>query len=522
MILNVYSSLNMSNLGTRGEQESTSTSAIVKSAIPVACHSRSLLGAIFAAVLVAVFPLGGCIGHKTIAAKPNVRIPTNWSTETSNTRTTTSEDLSTWWQRLGDDTLSGLIEQALKNNPDVRSARSRLREARAQRKLAAANRFPTVTASASSSGNKSSGFSTSNLFSENFDASWEPDVFGAKRNALRAADADAEATEADLHNIQVSLVAEVALNYVALRSYQSRLEIACENEASQSETLQLTEWRAQAGLVSSVDVEQARTNLEQTQATIPSLETSIAQSQYLLATLLGSSPGALKQQLSSAASVPAVSDTLAVGIPAETLRQRPDVRTAEEKISAETARLRQAEVARYPSFSLSGSVGIEQVIGAAAFGSLGPLTGLTKVASFSGTALQTLFDRGRIRAQIEVQNAVQEQAVISYESTVLTALKDVENALVAIAKSRERLASLHQAAESARNAALLARNRYTAGTTDFQTVLDTERTVFTIEDSIAQTDADHASAVVQLYKALGGGWSQDAGVTAANGERSHS
>jgi multidrug efflux system outer membrane protein len=347
-------------------------------------------------------------------------------------------------------------------------------------------------------------------------------VFGAKRSALQAADADAQATEASLRNTQVSLVAEVALNYVELRSYQARLEIARKNEASQSETLQLTEWRAQAGLVSSVDVEQARTNLEQTRANIPSLETNIAQSEHLLATLLGLSPGTLKQQLASPGPVLGVPDTVAVAIPAETLRQRPDVSAAEAKIIAETARLRQAEAARYPTFSLSGSLGIEQVVGAAAFGTLGAVSGTSKVASFSGSVLQTVFDRGRIRAQIGTQNAVQEQAVISYESTVLTALRDVENALISLAKSRERLASLNKAAESARNAALLARNRYAAGTTDFQTVLDTERTALTIEDSVVQTEADHSSAVIQLYKALGGGWSAGTAAPATKSKRSDS
>jgi NodT family efflux transporter outer membrane factor (OMF) lipoprotein len=424
--------------------------------------------------------------------------------------TTSSEDLSKWWERFGDNILSSLVEQALKNNPDVRTAQSRLREARAQRSLAAANRFPTATVSGSSSGNKTSGSATTDLLSATFDASWEPDVFGAKRKALEAANADAAATEADLHKTQVSLAAEVALNYVELRSFQSRVEIVRRNTASQAETLQLTEWREQAGLVSSVDVEQARTNLEQARASIPSLETSIAENEHRLATLLGLTPGTLKQQL-AAAPMPSVPDTVAVGIPADTLRQRPDVHAAEQRIVAETARLRQTEAARYPTFSLGGSLGIEKLtggaLGAVTGGTLATVSGVSKVASFSGSALQTLFDRGRIRSQIEIQNAVQEQAVISYESTLLTALEDVENALVSLARSRERLAALNTAGTSARNAALLARNRYTAGIADFTTVLDTERTALTIEDSIAQTQGDRISALIQLYKALGGGWS---------------
>jgi len=355
------------------------------------------------------------------------------------------------------------------------------------------------------------------------DASWEPDVFGAKRNALRAANADLQASEASLHDTQVSLIAEVALDYVDLRSYQERLEIAHRNEASQAETLQLTEWRAQAGLVSSSDVEQARSNLEQTRAEIPSLETGAAQSKHRLSILLGLTPGALHQQLVNANPVPSVPDSVAVGIPADTLRQRPDIRSAEAKVIAETARLRETEASRYPSFSLTASLGLEQILsGGSSFSTIGGGTvaalggGTTKYASVAGSVLQTLFDRGRIRQQIEIQNAVQEQSVISYESAILTALEDVENALVSLQNSRTRLASLNTAAEAAQNAASLAQNRYSAGLADFQTVLDTERTVLSIQDSLATTKADRATALIQLYKALGGGWSPTSTTVSTN------
>jgi NodT family efflux transporter outer membrane factor (OMF) lipoprotein len=464
--------------------------------------------------LASVLALTGCVAKRTNARKPAMVVPPSWSSSIEGIVTKPSEDLSKWWERFGDNTLTNLIEQGLKNNTDLRTALSRLREARAQRNLTAANRFPKATVSVSNSTSKTSGSATTDQLSAAFDASWEPDVFGAKGNALQAASADAKAIEADLHKTQVSLAAEVALNYVELRSFQSRVEIARRNTASQAETLQLTEWRAQAGLVSSVDVEQARTNLEQTRASIPSLETGIAENEHRLAILLGLAPGTLKKQLDAVAPLPSMPDTLAVGIPAETLRQRPDVRAAEQRIIAETARLRQTEAARYPSFSLSGSLGIEKLTGNA-LGSVtgGTLTaatgGVSKVASLSASVLQTIFDRGRIRSQIEIQNAVEEQAVISYEATVLTALEDVENALVSLQKNRERLAALNRAGSSARNAALLARDRYTAGLADFTTVLDTERTVLTVEDSIAQAQADRVSAVIQLYKSLGGGWSSE-------------
>ena len=474
---------------------------------------RLLRAATLVALLSSVFLFSGCLA-RTRPAQPTITPPPSWSSAGPDTAQSPTGDLTQWWNRLGDGCLSDLIAQALKNNTSLRTARANLREARAQRNLAAANRFPTVTGTTSGSGSESSspGGSTGNVFSAELDASWEPDVFGAKRQALRAANADLATTEADLQSTQVSLVAEVALDYVDLRSYQTRLEIARRNTASQAETLQITEWRAQAGLVSSIDVEQARSNLEQTRAGIPSLETSAAESKHALSILLGLSPGALNRQLDTTAPVPSAPDTVAVGIPADTLRQRPDVRAAEQKIVAETARLWQQDAARYPSFSLSGSFVLEQLLGGTSIGAVtgGTFTaltvGTTKSGSGSGSVVQTLFDRGRIRQQIEIQNAVQEQAVISYESTVLTALEDVENALVSFQKSRERLAALNTAGDAARNAALLARNRYTAGLVDFQTVLDTERTALTVEDSIAQTQADRTTALIQLYKALGGGW----------------
>lgn len=354
-------------------------------------------------------------------------------------------------------------------------------------------------------------------------------MFGSYGNALRAARADVGNSEATLQNTLVSLVAEVALDYVDLRAYQLRLEISRKNAASEAETLQITEWRAQAGLVSSIDVEQARYTLEQTRAGIPSLEIDVAQSEHALSTLLGVSPGTLNYQLAAAAPIPSVPDTVAIGIPADTLRQRPDVRAAEQKIIAETARLWQKNAARYPSFSLSGSFLVEQLLGTASGGAVSGgttialMSGTTLLGSGSGTITQTLFDRGHIRQQIEIQNAVQEQAVISYEATVLTALQDVEDSLVSFEKSRERLAALNTAADAARNAAVLARSRYTAGLVDFQTVLDTERTVFSIEDSAAQTQADRTTALIKLYKALGGGWPSAAGtnpISAQQGQQS--
>ena len=361
-----------------------------------------------------------------------------------------------------------------------------------------------MTGSTSISLSKTGG-TAADLYSASFDASWEPDVFGATRRAEEAAQADLEATGASLHDTQVSLTAEAAANYVELRGYQGRLKIARENLATQTETLELTSWRAEAGLTSSLDVEQARANREETRAQIPSLETGLAEAEHRLAILLGLTPAGLHNELETQAPIPSVPQQVAVGIPADTLRQRPDIRAAELTLAAETTRLGQAEAARYPSFNLSGSFGLSA--SALSFGALASSDAVNRSLLTSLTA--PIFDRGRIRQQIEIQNAVQEQALVSYETVVLTALKDVEDALVSLANSRLRQEALTPAAEAARNAALLARYRYTVGITDFQTVLDTERTVLSLEDSLVSTQADGTTALIQLYKALGGGWSPD-------------
>jgi NodT family efflux transporter outer membrane factor (OMF) lipoprotein len=457
----------------------------------------------------AVFLAAGCATVGPDYRKPDVPVPSAWNRGGASDNTATAApagDLSRWWERLGDETLTGLIDQALSGSTDLRTAMAKLREARARRGLAGAEMFPTVKASASGSrarGSEETGSGdTTSLYSAGFDAAWEPDIFGGTRRGVEAAQADLETAEADLHDAQVSLAAEVALNYVEARSYQEKLAIAERNLASQSETHQLTDWRAQAGLATSLDVEQARSNLEQTRAKIPTLTAGLAEAEHRLAVLLGRAPGAVRETLASPAPVPAVPDSMAVGIPADAVGSRPDVRSAERKLAAETARVGQAIAARYPGLSLDASIGVE----ALTLGALDAGSAVTR--SLLGTLAGVVFDGGRLRRQVEIQDAVQEQALIAYEAAVLTALEDVENALVSLSENRKRKIALAAAVEAARNAALLARYRYTAGLIDFQTVLDTERTQLTVEESLATAEADGATALIRLYKALGGGWSR--------------
>ena len=474
--------------------------------------------------------LAGCVlvGPNYVAPTASeLNVPSSW--QGASPTTGTGLEVANWWQHLGDARLTRLITQAMQASPNVQSARAKLRQARAQRRLAFGNLWPTISASPSAqhteisqsgvqggqnqgpNGAQNAGFGGSqDLYDVGFDASWEPDLVGGQRRALDAARADEEASAATLRQTQVTLAAEVARNYVDARSAQARIVIANANLASQSETLALTEWRVQAGLTSSLDAEQARTNVEQVRAAIPVLETSLAEAEHRLAVLLGLAPVALHDDLATAAPIPHVPEPLTVGIPADILRQRPDVAAAERTLAAATARIGEATAARYPSLTLSGSVGLEAMAN-------GALTnGTSLAASVLGKLAQTVVDGGRISAQIDIQNAAQEQSLANYKATVLSALEDVENALVSIANSQARATALTRAVESARNAALLAHHRYTSGLSDFQTVLDTERTVLTVEETLKGAEADNTTAVIQLYKALGGGWAPAEELTGAN------
>lgn len=438
------------------------------------------------------------------AALPDTPVPAQWSAATAGppepAATAATASLAGWWQRFNDPQLTALVTQALQANTDIRNAQAALLQARALRDVKSAGLGPTVNTSASAQRGKSGGNEASNSFQAGFDASWEPDVFGGNRSALNAAEADARAAEASLANVQVSLAAEVAVTYMDLRGLQARLAIARGSLATQTETLQITRWRVQAGLASSLDEEQAVAASEQTSAQMPSLLTSIAQDLSSLAVLTGQAPGALRDTLGVAAAVPQTTGNLALAFPADTLRQRPDVRAAEHRVSAALARVAQADAARYPGFQISGSLGLRAL-------TLGTLTrGASVVNALLASVSVPLFDGGAASAQVRAQQAALEQARVSYQAAVLTALKDVEDALVALAGDRERLLRLQGAADAAFNANLLARQRYASGLIDFLTVLDTQRTLLSTQDGLESTRASVGADHVRLYKALGGGW----------------
>ena len=446
--------------------------------------------------------LQGCAHRAPVASEsPGAALPVAWNAPlpAGVAVLPQADDLARWWERFGDPQLSALVAQALQAHPSALSAQAALRQARAQARVQAAGMLPDVSLSGSAQRSRSGG-QTGNSFQVGLDAGWEPDLFGRLDAGVQASQADARAAQASLEQVHVSLSAEVALQYIALRSLQQRLAIAQRNLETQQQTLQITDWRVQAGLATSLVAEQARAAAEQTAAQVPQLQASLAQARHALAVLTGQAPAALDAALAAPQAVPQPSQALALDIPADTLRQRPDVRVAQERVQAALARVSQADAARYPSLRLSGSLGLR----ALTLGALGDSASL--VHSLLGSVAVPLFDGGATQAQVQVQQAALEQARQAYQLAVLTALKEVEDALVALQGEAARLAHLQQATQAAGNAALLAQQRYASGLIDFASVLETQRTQLATQDALATSQANLGSNHVRLFKALGGGW----------------
>jgi len=449
----------------------------------------------------------GCASVGPNYVAPKTTLSTDWSTQLKgglNAQEMNPQTLAAWWTTLDDPVLSRLIERAVSGNLDVKKAGARIREARAQRGLSEADRFPTLDASGSvvrSRGSEEMGSGKAkSLYAAGIDAGWELDIFGGVRRSVEAAEADLGATQEGLRDTLVSLLAEVALNYIDVRTYQARLAIAEANLAAQSETYQLTLWRSEAGVGDDLAVEQARFNLESTRSQIPTLRAGAEKALNRIAVLLGEQPGMVNKELESYKPVPVTPVEVAIGVPAEVLRQRPDVRKAERELAAQTARIGVATAELYPKFKLSGSIGLE----AFSFGNL--LSWASRTLSGGASVSWRIFDAGAIRQNIEVQSALQEQYLIAYEASVLGALEEVENALKAYAEEQNRRQSLTETTRAAQRAVDLAETKYKSGLADFTNVLDAQRSLLSFQDQLAQSEGTVTSNLVTLYKALGGGW----------------
>jgi multidrug efflux system outer membrane protein len=409
--------------------------------------------------------------------------------------------LARWWERFDDPLLARLIGEASAGNLDLALASTRLVQARESLVQARTGLVPSVGASAGAGRDFGPG-NDRNSFNAGADASWEIDLFGRIRRGIEAAGADAQAVYYDREALRVAIAAEVATNYIQARLAQERLVIARDTLAIADYNLQIARWRVEAGLVSSLDSEQARAARAQTAASIPNIENAFTSATYRLAVLTGRAPGALTAELSAAKPIPRGPAEVATGIPADTLRQRPDVRSAERSLAAQTARIGVAEAQLLPALRLSGNIGTSAL-------SLGGLFEAITGGIFSSLS-QTLFDGGRLRSQVRAQQAATQGELAAYRQSVLTSLEDVENALLALRSARERQAQFAIALEAATNTAILARIQYRSGLTDFRQLLEAERSLLSARDGLVAGRADEALALVQLYRALGGGWDPEA------------
>jgi hydrophobe/amphiphile efflux-1 (HAE1) family protein/NodT family efflux transporter outer membrane factor (OMF) lipoprotein len=411
-------------------------------------------------------------------------------------------DVTDWWLQFNDPVLTDLVQRAQVNNRDLKQAVARLRQARAQWGRAKAAYAPMVDLSGDinqyqTSKNGQGPGNTSTLYSAGFDAFWEIDIFGGIRRSVEAATADWQALQVALEDVRVSVAAETALAYLSLRTTQHRLDVARSNLAIQQNTHDILADRLKNGLGNELALQQARYNLESTRATMPTLQANLETIRNSLSVLVGEMPGRLP--IPDIDHIPQSGLTLE-GIPADLLRRRPDVQRAERELAAQTARIGVATADLYPRLTLTGSIGLESLDSASLFESDSGRYG------FISGVIWPIFNAGSIRNNIKVQEALQEQSLLAYESTVLAAVQEVRNALTDYQHEQQRRASLQQAVDAARTAEILATDRYHNGLTDFSNVLEAQRSLLSLQEQLTISEGTVSQNAVRLYKALGGGW----------------
>lgn len=459
---------------------------------------------IHVALLSALF-LAGCRSVGTDYQAPAATVPDAWTEAGHGAFAAASENKQGWWRALEDPVLDGLIQRAVEQGPDRREAMARLREARALRGVAGADRFPTLDATAAYSRGDESDFTPfgaqqpgeTDFYNAGLDATWELDLWGRVRRSVEAADAELGAAAEDARGVFLAVAAETALNYLELRAFQRRVEIARMNVDLQEQTLDLVRARYDAGFVSARDLAQASTNVAVTRSRVPAFEAGERAAANRLSVLLGLAPGSLAGELDASRPIPVPPLASAVGVPADVVRNRPDIRRAERTLAAEHARVGVAIGDLYPRLALSGSIGVAAGDESDLFRSGSEFFGIGPSVRWN------LFDAGRLRRRIQAQDARVEQAFVRWERAVLTGLEETETAMSAFVREQSRRQELLEGAVQARRAVELARLEYREGQSDFQAVLDSERALAGIEDELARTDASIATQFVVLHKALG-------------------
>ena len=464
--------------------------------------------------------LTGCVVGPNYKEPQVQQVPAEYGQVASTqpaTQPATQPIAAAWWTSFNDETLNRLIVEARQSNLDLRTAEARVREARAARGIVTADYWPDIDAVGSYSRSRPSktvgnlgsfAVGEQDLFQAGFDAAWELDVFGRVRRGVQAADADIQAAVADRNDVLLSLLGEVARNYVELRGFQRQVAIAENNVKSQQETLELTRVRLNAGLGTDLAVAQTEAIVAATQSQIPAFQTLAQQTIHRLSVLTGKAPAALQAELEATKPVPAPPPEIPAGVPSELLRRRPDIRRAERQLAAATARIGVATADLFPRFTLTGQLGVESN----KFTNLGD--GDSTFWSIGPGVRFPIFNRGRLKSAVAVENARTEQALSQYEQTVLRSLEEVENAIVAYRKEFVRRESLARAVASSQRSVQLSQQLYQRGLTDFLNVLDAQRALYQNEDLLVQSESNVSANAVALFKALGGGWDVDQRVAA--------
>lgn len=470
--------------------------------IPLCIRKRSTFG-----VIALLAGLAGCATPAIDVPSPTIAINEQWA---QSNPASLSVDLAQYWQQLDDPLLTALVERAIIENRDLAQSVARLDQARASLRQARAGRLPIISGNGSAVRDIGDFARDGVQFNLGADASWELDLFGQISSDIAAAQADFAAAgyaEADLQRL---IVGQVAISVINARALAGQLVIARDTLAFQEENLDIARWRNQAGLVSSLDVEQARTQRAQTAATIPQLESSLTATANAISTLVAEPPGrVLDAFVASTATVPVPPTAIGFAAPAEVLRQRPDVRSAEAGLIAGTARIGIARAQLLPLVRLTGSIGA----GPAQAGNVFDIV----TGGLVGSVSQLIFDGGRTRALVDSSEASARGALAAWEQTILIALEEVESAAVDQRKADERVTIFAEAVDAASNSAILARSQYQAGLTDFATVVIAENQLLSARNQYVSAEADRATAFVRLTQALGGGWDQAAPLLSSDG-----
>jgi NodT family efflux transporter outer membrane factor (OMF) lipoprotein len=461
--------------------------------------------ALVPAFYLAVLTLSGCmVGPNYIP--PQTTVPAEWAglakapTGQPSVATAGEPDLTRWWRQFNDPTMTALVEEAVKANLNIKIAEAQLRQARASRGVAVAGLWPLASASGGYQRVHAAGASgDQDLFQAGLDAVWELDVFGGHRRNLESADANVHAAMENIRDVQVSLVAEVALNYIQLRGYQQEIVVAQNNLEAQQRTAEITRKQFNAGFVTALDVANADSAVATTEAQIPVYETSERQAIYALSILLARPPADLLEQLSPRSGLPSVPTEVPAGLPSDLLRRRPDIRESEAQLHAATAQIGVAVADFFPAFSLTGTVNWNSNLlrtwwseSSRSFG-VGP------------SVTWPIFQGGAIVSNVRFQEALRDQAFITYQKTVLAAFQDVENALIAFTKEQQHRKALIDAVTANRKAVDLSLQLYTEGQTNFLNVVTAQLSLYAAENALVQSNCNIATDLIALYKALGGG-----------------